>query len=178
MIDFDNYKVRPLEKEDLLPYFNMVERNRKRLEDFFTGTVTKTKNLPATISFLEEILAKRELKQYYPFIIIEKTSKNFIGFIDLKNLDWSIPKTEIGCYTDRDFAGKGLTTKIINQFVNYCFDQYHFVKIFLRTHHSNKAAQQIAKNCGFELEGNIRMDYKTTSGEIVDLLYFGKLNNK
>ncbi|HVG40939.1 MAG TPA: GNAT family N-acetyltransferase [Chitinophagaceae bacterium] len=178
MIDFDSYRIRPLEIEDLLPYFNMVERNRKRLEDFFTGTVTKTMDLSSTKNFLEEITVKREAKQYYPFLIVEKTSNRFIGFIDLKNLDWSIPKTEIGCYTDLDFAGKGVTTKAMNLFLNYCFDHFRFKKIFLRTHHSNKAAQQVAYKCGFELEGTIRMDYKTTSGEIVDLLYFGKLNKK
>ena len=62
-------------------------------------------------------------------------------------------------------------------FIDYCFAEYQFKKIFLRTHHSNIAAQRIAIACGFDIEGTIRMDYKTTSGEIVDLIYFGKLNN-
>jgi RimJ/RimL family protein N-acetyltransferase len=65
----------------------------------------------------------------------------------------------------------------MNIFVEYCFAEYRFKKIFLRTHHSNIAAQRIAAACGFEIEGTIRMDYKTTSGEIVDLIYYGKLNN-
>ena len=60
--------------------------------------------------------------------------------------------------------------------MDYCFDYFQFKKIFLRTHHTNKSAQAIAEKCGFEKEGVIRMDYKTTSGEIVDLIYYGKLN--
>ena len=32
----------------------------------------------------------------------------------------------------------------------------------------------ILKN-GFELEGTIRRDYKTTKGEVVDLNYYGKV---
>ncbi|MEQ9169125.1 MAG: GNAT family protein, partial [Fulvivirga sp.] len=60
-------------------------------------------------------------------------------------------------------------------FVDYCFEHYGFKKIFLRTHHSNKPAQIIAEKCGFEIEGTIRMDYKTTSGELVDLIYYGRL---
>tara|TARA_R110001599_G_C12014249_1_gene638332 strand:+ start:137 stop:679 length:543 start_codon:yes stop_codon:yes gene_type:complete len=176
MISFDHYTIRPLETSDLIPYFDLVERNRKRLEDFFTGTVSKTKDLEATKLFLEEIDQKRNAKQYYPFIVIDNSTNNFIAFFDLKNLDWSIPKTEIGCYTDTEFAAKGITTKAMKLFVKYCFEHYGFRKIFLRTHHSNKAAQAIALKCGFEIEGTIRMDYKTTSGKIVDLIYYGRLN--
>ena len=178
MISFDNYTIRPLEVDDLKPYFELVERNRKRLEDFFTGTVSKTKDLNATQAFLEEIVAKRTAKQYYPYILVDNLIDEFIAFIDLKNIDWTIPKTEIGCYTDDKFAGKGLTTEAMTRFIDYCFETFDFKKIYLRTHHSNKAAQIVAVKCGFELEGTIRMDYKTTSGQIVDLMYYGRLNTK
>lgn len=174
---FENYLIRPLEQEDLLPYFSLVDRNRKRLEDFFTGTVSKTKTLRDTELFLQEIRAKREAKLYFPFILMKADTKEFIAFLDLKNIDWSIPKAELGCYTDEAFAGKGITTKAIEYFVQGSFDHFQFNKIFLRTHHSNKAAQILAANCGFEVEGVIRCDYKTTSGEIVDLIYYGKLRS-
>ena len=144
---------------------------------FFAGTVSRTKSLIETEQFLTELIAKREAKQYFPFILMNDTTGEFVAFIDLKNIDWTIPKTELGCYTDEKFAGKGLTTKSIQLFTDYCFTHFKFRKIFLRTHHSNKAAQVLAQHCGFEIEGSIRMDYKTTSGEIVDLMYYGKLNN-
>ena len=178
MINFENYIIRPLEVSDLNPYFALVERNRKRLEDFFTGTVSRTKDLTETEIFLKELTAKREAKQYFPFILIDKLTQDFVAFIDLKNIDWSIPKSEVGCYTDYKYAGLGLTTKAMKLFIDYCFINLKFKKIFLRTHFTNKAAQVLAENCGFEIEGNIRMDYKTTSGEIVDLIYYGRLYNQ
>lgn len=178
MIYFEHYTIRPLEVSDLTSYFDMVEKNRKRLEDFFTGTVSRTKDLIETEIFLTELAAKRDAKQYFPFILKDNSTNELVAFFDLKNLDWTIPKTEIGCYTDKKFAGKGLTTKAMKLFLEYCFDHFEFKKIFLRTHHSNKPAQVLAEKCGFEKEGNIRMDYKTTSGEIVDLIYYGRLNQK
>jgi len=178
MIHFDNYTIRPLEIDDLVKYFDLVDRNRSRLEDFFTGTVAKTKDIAETKVFLEELTKKRESKQYFPFLLVDNTTNNFIAFFDLKNLDWTIPKSEIGFFTDEKFAGKGITTKGMKYFLEYCFDYFEFKKILLRTHHSNKAAQSLANKCGFEVEGTIRMDYKTTSGEIVDLTYYGLLNIK
>lgn len=178
MINFENYSIRPLEISDLDAYFDLVERNRARLADFFTGTVSRTKDRAETAIFLKELDEKRVAKTYFPFILLDNQTNEFIAFLDLKNIDWTIPKTEIGCYTDAKFAGKGLTTKAMQQFLDYCFDHFQFKKIFLRTHHANKSAQIIAEKCGFELEGHIRMDYKTTSGEIVDLMYYGKINEK
>ena len=177
MIQFEQYSIRPLAIADLENYFGMVDKNRKRLEDYFTGTVSKTQNIEATKNFLEEIENKREAKLYYPFVLIDNSTNTFIGFFDLKNIDWNIPKSEIGCYTDEDFAGKGITAKALHHFVDFVFREFGFRKLFLRTHQSNKPAQIIAERCGFELEGHIRMEYKTTSGEIVDLLYYGKLRD-
>lgn len=177
MIEFDNYSIKPLNVSDLIPFFTMVENNRKRLENFFTGTVSKTQDIESTKLFLKEIDDKRNNKQYYPYIILDTHTNNFIGFIDLKNIDWSIPKTEIGCYTDEKYASKGITTKSLQLFIAFAFKEFAFRKIFLRTHYSNKPAIAVAEKCGFELEGTLRMDYKTTNGEIVDLLYYGKLNS-
>lgn len=93
-------------------------------------------------------------------------------------MDYTIPKTEIGCYIDEKFVRTGLTTNAMKLFLDYCFNHFKFKKLFLRTHQSNKAAQILSEKCGFEKEGVIRMDYKTTSGEMVDLIYYSKLNAK
>ncbi len=177
MLEFDNYIIKPLETTDLEQYFRLVDRNRKRLEDFFVGTVSKTKDIQATRDFLNEIDGKRVDKRYFPYVVVEKESNSFVAFFDLKNIDWSIPKAEIGCYTDEGYAGTGFTTKALNLFIDFCFEHFQFQKIFLRTHHSNKAAIQLAEKCGFEVEGIIRRDYKTTSGEIVDLVYYGRISH-
>lgn len=174
---FENYEVRLLTFNDLDSYFLLVENNRKRLEDFFTGTVSRTKTLEDTKGFLTEIIQKKEDKIYYPFVIEDSNTKELVGFIDVKNIDWTIPKAELGCYTDEKYAGKGITSRAFSLVVNYCFEEFKFKKIFLRTHESNLSAQKLAEKTGFEIEGKIKRDYKTTKGEIVDLLYYGKLGN-
>lgn len=172
---FDHFSVRLLEISDLEKYFSLVENNRKRLEDFFTGTVSRTKTFEETTQFLKELLQKRDDKLYYPFVIESLETKELVGFIDVKNIDWNIPKAELGCYIDKDYAGKGITTKAFSLVVDHCFDDFGFEKLFLRTHESNLFAQKLADRSGFQVEGKIRKDYKTTKGEVVDLIYYGKI---
>jgi len=66
-MNFDNYTLRLLQHDDLQLYFAMVDRNRKRLENFFTGTVFRTATLADTKIFIEEILAKA--KDEFIFLI-------------------------------------------------------------------------------------------------------------
>ncbi len=175
MVSFDHYTVRLIELKDLEKYFSLIDKNRKRLEDFFTGTVSRTRTFEDTESFLKEIIQKRYAKLYYAFVIEDNENKEIVGFIDVKNIDWNIPKAELGCYTDERYAGKGITTKAFSLFVDYCFNHFGFAKLFLRTHESNLAAQKLAEKSGFQIEGKIRKDYKTTKGEVVDLIYYGKI---
>jgi ribosomal-protein-serine acetyltransferase len=174
-MQFDNYSIRLLTTADTTAYFAVIEKNRKRLEDFFAGTVLKTKTLEDTRNFITDITRRITDRTYFPYIIIENTTNSIIGFLDLKNIDWIIPKSEVGCYIDEDYAGKGITSKAFQCFCDYCFEEYQFQKLFLRTHHTNTSARRVAEKCGFEIEGTIRRDYKTSSGEIVDLIYYGKL---
>ncbi len=172
---FDHYSIRLLELQDLDNYFQLVESNRKRLEDFFAGTVSKTKTYEDTRIFLLDMIQRSIDKVYFPYLVIDNSNQKIVGFLDFKNIDWSIPKSEIGFFIDKDYAGKGITTKALNLLCDFCFSEYKFEKIFLRTHSGNISARTVAEKSGFELEGVIRKDYKTTSGEIVDLIYYGKL---
>ncbi|HLP56214.1 MAG TPA: GNAT family N-acetyltransferase [Fluviicola sp.] len=173
---FDNFTIRLLTTDDLDAYFQLIENNRQRLEDFFTGTVSRTKTLEDTRQFLADIAQRIHEKSYFPYIIVDNSNQKIAGFVDLKNIDWNIPKSEMGLYIDRDYSNRGISTKAFKLFCDFCFDEYGFQKLFLRTHQRNKSARRVAEKCGFEVEGTIRRDYKTTSGEIVDLIYYGKIN--
>jgi RimJ/RimL family protein N-acetyltransferase len=173
---FDNYSIRLLSTEDVDAYFELVKRNRKRLEDFFTGTVSKTGTLESTREFVLDMMNRTKERTYFPYLLVDDTDQKIIGFFDLKNIDWNIPKSEVGCYIDERYAGKGLVTKAFGLFCDFCFTEFNFSKLFLRTHHSNSSARRVAEKCGFEIEGTIRRDYKTSSGALVDLIYYGRLN--
>src|SRR3954464_12700346 len=123
---FDNYSIRLLTTEDLDAYFELVKRNRKRLEDFFTGTVSKTGTLESTREFILDMMNRTKERTYFPYLLVDDADQKIIGFFDLKNIDWNIPKSEVGCYIDEDYAGKGLVTKAFSLFCNFCFTEFKF----------------------------------------------------
>lgn len=174
MMQFENYTIRQLINNDLGEYFQLIDTNRKRLEDFFAGTVAITRTLEETKIHLADIVDKASKNNYFPFIIVDNSNNKIIASIQVKNVDWSIPKSELGYYIDSNYEGKGIVTKATSLIIQFCFDELKMEKLLIRTHAGNQPSILVAEKNGFKLEGTIRKDYKTTGGELVDLLYYGK----
>ncbi|WP_025667017.1 GNAT family N-acetyltransferase [Aquimarina megaterium] len=175
-MNFEKYAIRLLKINDLNNYFHLINDNRKRLEEIFTGTVLETKTIESTKVFMLKNLERIKDKSYFPYVIIDESDNRFVGFIDLKNIDYNIKKAELGFYMDENYARKGIMTKALNCFCDYYFEKYQFNKLFLRTHPDNFSTRKLAEKCGFKIEGVIRNDYMTTSGKIIDLVYYGRLS--
>lgn len=173
---FDHYAIKILSPDDLNDYFELIERNRERLEDFFAGTVAITKTLEDTRIHLDDVVVKSETRDYFPFIVTNTFTGKPIASIQVKSIDWNIPKAELGYYIDKDYENKGIITRAVSLIIDFCFVELKLRKLFIRTYKDNIPSIRIATTNGFRLEGTIRLDYKTTSGKLVDLLYYGLIH--
>ncbi len=173
-MNFDNYSIRPLENGDAEDFHQLISVNRSGLEDFFPVTVAATQTKDDTKAYVQAIIRKSVQKTYLPYVIIDISTNTLIGFIDVKNIDWKIPKGELGYFMDKQYSGKGIFTKALKTFTDFCFTDLGFNKLLIRTHQNNLPACGVAEQCGFEQEGVIRCDHKTTSGQLLDLVYYGK----
>src|SRR5688500_5709024 len=129
----DQFTIRPVTIDDLPQYYNLIEQNRKRLEDFFAGTVAITQSLKDTEKHLEDVVGKFEKNDYFPLVVIDKDSGNIIGSIQIKSIDWNVGKGELGYYIDEKFEGKGIVAKAIAMVIDHGFDQLGFNKFYIRT---------------------------------------------
>lgn len=175
MIQFENYKISLLEVNQSELFFNLIESNRERLEDFFAGMISRAKTLDDTLTYCKEIAQKIEDKTYFPYMITDMSSNKMIGLIDVKNIDWNVPKAEFGAFIDMDYENKGVITKASILVVDHLIEKYQFKKLLCRANDRNKGSISVILKNGFELEGTIRNDYRTTKGEIVDLNYYGRI---
>jgi len=174
-MQFEKYKISLLEVNQSESFFNLIANNRARLEDFFAGTVSKTKTLEATIDYCKEITQKIEDRSYLPYMITNIETNEIIGLIDVKNIDWNVPKAELGAFIDKAHESMGVITKASTLVVDHLIEKHQFKKLLCRANSRNKGSINVILKNGFELEGTIRNDYKTTKGEIVDLNYYGRV---
>ncbi|WP_418603344.1 GNAT family N-acetyltransferase [Hwangdonia sp.] len=172
---FTNFKITSFDSNKYDDFFSLIDANRNRLEDFFAGTLSKTKTLEDTANYCKTIEQKVKNKSYFPFTIYDLNSNLLIGLVDVKNIDWSIPKAEIGYFIDINYEGQGVISKSLGLVIDYLLETYKFKKLLCRANSTNLGSINVALKNGFEFEGTIRRDYKTTKGDIVDLNYYGRI---
>jgi len=174
-IELRNYIIQPLDTKKHDAVFQLINENRPRLENYFAGTSRETETKEDAKIFCQSVESRRLKKEYFPFVIIDPTNSQYIGWIDVKNIDWSIPKAELGYFIDKSFTGKGIISEGLGLVIEHINQEFDFKKLLLRISSDNHKSTQIALRNNFQLEGTIRRDYKTASGEIVDLQYYGKV---
>lgn len=172
---FPPYALRPIAAGDGPALFHLIDTNRVRLEDFFAGTVAVTRTLEDTEKHVENMLARAEAGTYHAFALVEMDTDCIVGFVDIKNIDQSIPKAELGAFMDAAHEGRGLASKALEAITRHCFGVLAFDKLLIRTHPSNTGARRVIEKNGYQLEGTVRKDYRTTAGVVVDLLYYGRV---
>ena len=63
-----DYTVRLVSQKDAVAFFNLLQRNKNRLEDFFAGTIRCTQTLQETIDYCKNIEDRIERKEYLPYL--------------------------------------------------------------------------------------------------------------
>jgi ribosomal-protein-serine acetyltransferase len=109
---------------------------------------------------------------------MDKSVSKPIGMLFIKSLDWRIPKAELAYYIDKEYEGKGIISKALNNVIEFAFSVLKLNKLYLRVAPDNKGSRKVAEKNSFKIEGTLRNDFKTYEGALIDLLYYGLINNK
>jgi len=167
--------IRILFREDSAIFFDLIDRNRGRLKDYFPITTGQIVDQEACNAYMEEKLHEIYLRKFYCFVL-EDTEVTLQGLFFLKNVDWRVPKCEIAYFIDGSYAGKGIMTKALKLVINYCFETLGFNKLYITSMLDNIASRRLAEKCGFQLEGTLKKDFRLASGELVDDVIYGLVN--
>lgn len=172
---FQDCRVELLDPSRSDDFFRLVDANRDRLEDFFSGTVARCKTLKDTRDYCE--LVERRIKErlYFPYMVCDRSTGEYLGLVDIKSIEWSVPKAEIGYFIDQKCSGRGIISEALGHVIEMVVAEFGFRKLLCRVNSGNLASIRVAVKNGFELEGTIRNDYVTTSGKPVDLDYYGRV---
>jgi len=169
--------LRFLASTDAAPLHKLIAANRERLADSFPILLSSTSDVVSALQYVQTKLREMKERTFYSFVLADEREDLF-GYVSLKNVDWSVPKAEVAYYIDRGFEGKGITSEALEKVCRYAFDELGINKLFLRVSPGNPGSRRVAEKCGFEKEGLLRSDFKTSAGELIDVEYFGRVRQK
>lgn len=102
----------------------------------------------------------------------------YVAMGGLTSIDSAVKKAELYIFVNPELIGKGIGTKATKQLCQYGFTELGLEKIYLFTDRGNVAAQKVYEKIGFRLEGTLRNEILTRTGQISDRLYYGLLKHE
>lgn len=109
-------------------------------------------------------LARQDLR----FHLFHKETKMFIGSSGLHNIDWSVPKFEIGYWCRSSCVGNGYITESVRGLTVFAFEILGANRVEIRCDQKNRQSRRVAERLGFSLEGIFRNYRLTVNGELED----------
>ena len=151
-------QLKPSDKED---YFRNVSHDRRVLETFICQYAET----------LEEFDFDRYLAIENLFAIRLRESGRLIGII--LYFDEKDGACEIGYGLGSDYWGKGYATEAVARFLDYCFDECGFERVYASFFTGNDASRRVMEKCGMVYD---RFSEKELSylGVERDLTYYVK----
>ncbi|MES2760834.1 MAG: GNAT family protein [Bacteroidota bacterium] len=173
---FDNFVIRPICIEDSSNYHLFVDQNKSRLAKYFPKTLNANKDISSTTAHVVERLSLAEKKEFFTFIVLDNLQNKIVGTVFIKDLDWTIPKGELGFFIDKDYEGNGIITNAVSIISKHCFQSMGLNKVFMRIAEDNFSSRRVAEKNEFKVEGILRKDFKTSEGKLIDVMYYGLIH--
>ncbi len=113
-------------------------------------------------------------REELPLRVFLKNSGTFIAGTGCHQIDWEIPKFEIGYWLRTSYTGQGYVTEAVNGITQFLRDHLDARRIEIRCDTLNVKSRAVAERAGYMLESHQRSAYRTTSGELRDDYLFAK----
>lgn len=128
---------------------------------------TEINTLQAHIKFL-----KRESLRY---LIFDRKTDEFIGTTGFHDIEWEIPKLEIGYWLSTEHSGKGYMTEAVSALTDLAINSFGCHRVEIRCDAENIKSRAVAESLGYTLEGVLHNDELSIDGKrLVDTCIYAK----
>ncbi|WP_054705163.1 GNAT family N-acetyltransferase [Bacillus sp. JCM 19041] len=98
-------------------------------------------------------------------LVFEKETGELVASSGLHQIDWTVPKFEIGYWIDTRHGGKGYITEAVKGIADFAFTQLKARRVQIRCDPKNKRSSAVAERAGFTLEGILKNDERSLDGD-------------
>lgn len=103
-----------------------------------------------------QMYAKWILRTELPIVILNHSQTILYGCSGFNEIDWKVPKVNIGYWISTSYTGQGIATEAANALTRYAFEVLKAARVEINADEKNMPSRQIAQKLGFEFEGIVK----------------------
>ncbi len=112
------------------------------------------------------------LRENMPMVLWRKSDGLFVGGSGLHQLDWSVPRMEIGYWVRTSLAGQGYITEAVRAITQFAVEQLGARRIEIRCDADNVRSAAVAERAGYHLEARFGQHMRSPQGDLRDTLVY------
>ena len=165
--EFDSYYIDSIQEKDAWNLCNFIVANEDRLKLYFPKTLAQ--NLTPTLSshFVKAKVSQFQNEEEFLFLIKKKTSKELVGLVYIKELDWNKKQGEFAYCIGYPFEGKGITSNAIRLLSEYAFDHLDLKTLQIIAYKNNIASIKVALHNDFIWQRTLANEYTPPGGKTI-----------
>jgi ribosomal-protein-serine acetyltransferase len=110
-----------------------------------------------------------------PMLIFRKADKAFIGGTGLHDIEWDVPRFEIGYWQATAYTRHGYMTEAVIGLTDFCREQFDARRMVIRCDSRNERSRRVAERAGYGLESVAHNDRRGLDDhQLRDTLTFAK----
>jgi RimJ/RimL family protein N-acetyltransferase len=98
-----------------------------------------------------------------------------VGIAGLQDIDWAVPKFEIGYWCRTGYTGHGYITEAVLAITSLAIDALNAGRVEIRCDPRNHKSASVAERAGFQLEATLHNNERGTDGTLRDTLVFSRV---
>lgn len=157
--------------DDAEQIFELTDQSREHLREWLPW-LDQIQNVEHTKNFI-----KHSRDQYATHKSLNTTivfKGEIVGVAGFNEIDWSNKMASVGYWIGKEYAGKGIITKVVKSLTDYAFLQLQLNRVEIRAAKENKKSRAIPERLGFTKEGCIR-EAEWLYDHFVDHVIYGML---
>lgn len=125
-------------------------------------------------AYVRQAAANFILRETLPLRMWHKADGVYLGGTGLHNINWDVPRFEIGYWIRARYEGQGLVTEAVKGVVEFATTHLGAKRIEIRCDARNTRSASVARRAGFTLESTMRKQDIGADGNLRDTLVFVK----
>lgn len=122
--------------------------------------------------------AEFQMRKALPLLLFRKDTGEFVGSSGMHNMDWSVPRFEIGYWVRRTAERQGYVTEAVSAMTLFLFGVLSAKRVEIRMDDGNERSWRVPERLGFQLEGVLRNDSRDAEGRTRSTRVYSKISDE
>jgi ribosomal-protein-serine acetyltransferase len=127
------------------------------------------------LGFIRRTQASFMLRRDFRLAAFLKENGQFIGSVPLHEIEWKVPKLEIGYWLDSRHTGRGYSVEAVKVLTEFAHDKLGMLRVDIHCDSLNVKSRIVAERAGFVFEARLYNSWRSVSGELRDELIFARI---